>query len=170
MTFTAPLTRIEQPGVAGEREALAAGLDYHRATLVTKLDGLDDEQLRRRMTPTGLSLLGLVKHLWGVEHWWFAIQFARADEPVMWVTDDDMDADFRIEPDETADGIVAGYLAACERSRQIAAAASLDDTVPNRRRGRVDLRWVLLHVLEETARHNGHMDIMREMIDGVTGE
>ena len=80
MTFTAPLTRIGQPGVAGEREALAAGLDYHRATLVTKLDGLDDEQLRRRMTPTRLSPLGLVKQLRGVEHWWFAIQFARADE------------------------------------------------------------------------------------------
>jgi hypothetical protein len=170
VTFTAPVTRVEQPGVAGgERQALAASLDYQRATVVTKLDGLDDEQVRRVMTPSGLSPLGLVKHLWGVEHWWFTIQFARTGEQVMWVTEGDWDADFRIEPHETTDGIVAGYLAACERSRAIVAAASLDDTVPNERRGQVDLRWVILHILEETARHNGHMDIMREMLDGATG-
>ncbi len=171
MTFTAPVKRVAAPFVAGERESLAAWLDFHRATLLAKLDGLDDEQLRRPMVPSGLCLLGLVKHLSAVEHGWFVVTFARSGEPYLFDDPDDPDADFKIGEDETTTSVVAGYLRMCERGREIvAAAASLDQTVPHPRRGELDLRWILVHMIEETARHNGHADIIRELIDGATGD
>ncbi|MDQ4094776.1 MAG: DinB family protein [Actinomycetota bacterium] len=152
-------------------ESLTAWLDFHRATLLMKLDGLDDEQLRRVMVPSGLSLLGLVKHLTSVEHGWFAMGIGQSGEPPLFYSKDDPDADFRIEEDDTTDAIVTGYLRACERSREIVReAGSLDVYFEHPRRGRVTLRWVLLHMVEETARHNGHADIMRELIDGATGD
>ena len=163
--------RVRAPYQGSEREQLGAWLDFHRATLLTKLEGLDDEQLRRPMVPSNVSLLGLVKHLTAVEHGWFAVGFAQTGESHMFSTEEDPDADFRIEPDETTDGIVEGYLRVCERSRDIATAArSLDETFERPSRGVISLRWVLLHMIEETARHNGHADIIRELIDGVTGD
>ena len=163
--------RVSPPYEGNEREQLNAWLDFHRATLLTKLEGLDDEQLRRPMVPSNVSLLGLVKHLTAVEHGWFATGFAQTGEPHMFSTEEDPDADFRIEPDDTTDGIIEGYLRVCARSRDIAgAAASLDETFERPGRGEISLRWVLLHMIEETARHNGHADIMRELIDGVTGD
>lgn len=153
-----------------ELNGLNGWLDFHRATLLTKLDGLDDEQLRRVMVPSGLSLLGLVKHLTSVEHGWFALGIAQSGEQPLFYSKDDPDADFRIEDGDTTDEIVAGYLGACERSRDIAREAGLLDVgFDHPRRGRVTLRWVLLHMVEETARHNGHADIIRELIDGKTG-
>lgn len=170
MTFATPVRRAGPPHAAAEREALAAWLDFHRATLLLKLDGLDDEQLRRPMVPSGVCLLGLVKHLTEVEHGWFVRTVARIDEPHLFATPDDPDADFRIEEGERTESVVDGYLRACGRSREIVAAVdSLDRTVPDRGR-ELDVRWVLLHMIEETARHNGHADIMRELIDGVTGD
>lgn len=171
MTFRAGLDRRRAPFGQDERTALNSWLDYHRATLVTKLEGLDDEQLRRPMVPSGLSLLGLVKHLTGVEHGWFARGFAQTGESPLFYTKEDPDADFRIEDDESTQDLVDGYLRACERSRQIeSAAASLDETFEHPGRGAIDLRWILIHMVEETARHNGHADIMRELIDGATGD
>jgi uncharacterized damage-inducible protein DinB len=171
MIFVAQVSRPTPPPVADERTALAGWLDFHRATLVLKLDGLDDEQLRRPMVPSGTSLLGLVKHLTEVEHGWFVNEYARLGEAPLFETDDDPDASFRIEPDETAADLVAAYQAICDRSRAIvAAASSLDETVPNARRGRIDLRRIMLHMIEETARHNGHADIIRELIDGAVGD
>ena len=171
MTFSSAVQRRDPPFREPEREALASWLDFHRATLLTKLEGLDDEQVRRRMVPSGLSLLGLVKHLWAVEHGWFAVGFAQTGEEHLFSTSEDPDADFRIEDNETTQEIVSGYVAACERSRQIEAqAASLDDTFERPSRGTIDLRWIMLHMIEETARHNGHADIMREQIDGATGD
>ena len=162
--------RSEAPYVGSERELLRAYLDFHRATLLHKLAGLDDEQVRRLMVPSGVSLLGMVKHLTAVEHAWFAIRVADSGEDFMWATDDDPDADFRVEEGESTEEIVDGYLRMCERSRSIEADAdSLDETFDHPRRGRVSLRWVMLHMIEETARHNGHADIMREQIDGATG-
>jgi uncharacterized damage-inducible protein DinB len=169
VTFTAPTQRKDPPHVAGEREALGAWLDFHRATLLMKLEGLADDQLRRTMVPSGLCLLGLVKHLTSVEHGWFVVEFAQSGEPHLYA--DYPDADFRIENDDTADAIVDGYLRACERSREIVASAgSLDEQVPHPRTGSLDLRWILIHMIEETARHNGHADIIRELIDGTTGD
>jgi uncharacterized damage-inducible protein DinB len=170
VTFTTPVRRVRPPRVAGEREALAAWLDYHRATLLQKLEGLDDEQLRRPMVPSGVCLLGLVKHLTAVEHGWFVVVFARTGERDLFVRADGSEADFEIEEDENTESVVDGYLRACRRSREIAAAASLDDTAPHPRHGELDLRWILIHMIEETARHNGHADVIRELIDGVTGD
>jgi Protein of unknown function (DUF664) len=171
VAFIAPVERVDPPNVAGEREALDAWLDYHRATLLWKLEGLDDEQLRRPMVPSGVCLLGLVKHLTAVEHGWFVVRFAGSDEPHLFVRPDGSDADFVIEEGDTTESVVAGYLGACERGRAIAGgAASLDQAVEHPRIGRIDLRWILLHMIEETARHNGHADIIRELIDGATGD
>jgi len=169
--FVSPVERHYPPTVGDERESLEAWLDYHRTTLLWKLEGLDDEQLRRVMVPSGVSLLGLVKHLTEVEHSWFVIRVGGIDEPWLWMREDDPDADFRIEPDESTEGVVRGYVAACTRSRGISRGlASLDVTFEHPRQGPTDARWVLNHMIEETARHNGHADILRELIDGSTGE
>jgi Protein of unknown function (DUF664) len=122
------------------------------------------------MVPSGTSLLGLVKHLTETEHGWFVNEFARAGEPPPFEREGDPDAGFRIEADETAASVTAGYLRMCARSRRVVAGASLDQTVPHPRRGTVDLRWILVHMIEETARHNGHADILRELLDGATGD
>lgn len=172
MSFTSPIERVPAPFVeSDERRALSASLDYHRATILMKLDGLDEEQVRRPMVPTGLTLLGIVKHLEAVEHGWFQVRFAGSSETYLYSTPDDLDADFRIEEDETTQEIVDRYVEACDQSRSIVAgASSLDELFEAPRRGDCDLRWLLLHMIEETARHNGHADILRELIDGVTGD
>ncbi|SEG84355.1 Protein of unknown function [Actinacidiphila yanglinensis] len=171
MVFRTPVRRTPPPAVADEKEALAAWLDWHRATLLEKLDGLDEEQLRRPMVPSGTSLLGLVKHLTETEQGWFVNEYAQTGEPPLYETEDDPEAGFRPEPHETAESIVDAYLAMCKRSRKILEAAdSLDRTVPNERWGRIDLRRIVIHMIEETARHNGHADIVRELIDGATGD
>jgi uncharacterized damage-inducible protein DinB len=177
MTFTSPVQRSHPPQVAGEAAALTAWLDYHRATLLWKLEGLDDEQLRRSMVPSGLSLLGLVKHLTAVEHGWFVVEFAHTGEPYLFESEDDRDLDFHVQEDETTEAIVTGFLRACERSRDVVAAATsldktfrLNDPSDPRHGQEIDLRWILLHMIEETARHNGHADTLRELIDGATGD
>jgi uncharacterized damage-inducible protein DinB len=170
MAFTTSISRAEPDYHAEERRALEEWLDYHRATILQKLDGLDDEQLRREMVPSRLCLVGLVKHLTAVEHGWFVVNFANTGEPHMFESPDDPDADFHIEESETTEAIVGGYLRACARSREIYTnASSLDATFSHPRRGMVGLRWLMLHMIEETARHNGHADIIREQIDGATG-
>ena len=151
-----------------ERTLLCAMVDYQRAVLLRKVGGLDEDDLRRVMTPTGLTLLGLVKHLAYVERYWFQEVFAGDDVTFPW-SDDDPDADWRPDPGETAPEIVALYLAEAERSRRIAAAAELD-AVSAHPDVAASLRWVLLHMLEELARHLGHADLMRESIDGATGD
>jgi uncharacterized damage-inducible protein DinB len=163
--------RPEPPHVGSEAETLRGFLDFHRATLLWKLEGLDDEQLRRAMVPSGTSLLGLVKHLAYVERSWFQRVWAGQEVSFPW-TRDDPDADWRIEPDETTADIVALYNGECDRSRQIvAAAAALDEAVVHPRwKEAVSRRWILTHMIEETARHVGHADILREQIDGVVGE
>jgi uncharacterized damage-inducible protein DinB len=171
MTLRAPIQRFDPPAVAGEREALLAWLDWHRATLVLKLDGLNDEQLRRSVAPSGLTLLGLVKHLTETEHGWFVNEYAQLGEAPLFETDDDEEAGFRVEPGESTEQIVQDYVDMCERCRVIVLAApSLDDRVPNARRGQIDLRRIVIHMIEETARHNGHADLIRELIDGQVGD
>ena len=166
----APYERTVVPFVGDERAGLAAWLDSQRETILWKIEGLDDEQLRREVVPSRLSLLGLVKHLTSDEHGWFVVQFAATGEPFMFESPDDPDLDFHVQPDETTEQIVEGYKRACERSREIYdAAPSLDATFENPRRGTMSLRWLMNHMIEETARHAGHADIMRELIDGATG-
>jgi uncharacterized damage-inducible protein DinB len=156
------------PRTGDERELLCAMVDYQRAVLLRKVGGLDEEDLRRTMTPSGLTLLGLVKHLAYVERYWFQEVFAGETVTMPW-SDDDPDADWRPEPGESSHEIVALYLGEAERSREIAATAELD-TMSAHPGVPVSLRWLLLHMLEELARHLGHADLMRERVDGAIGD
>jgi uncharacterized damage-inducible protein DinB len=163
---------------ADERETLTSMLDYYRETAVWKCSGMSDEDLRKVIVTSGWSMLGMVQHLAYVEQWWFQQLFAGVPEeklpPVPW-TDEDPDADFRIEPGQSTASVLDFYKECCERSREITKDASLDDMTaawpadrpPERR---PTLRWILVHLIEETARHAGHMDVARELIDGSTGE
>ena len=161
--------RPEPPSTGGEREMLAGFLDFQRATLLWKLEGLDDEQLRRAMVPSGTSLLGLVKHLAYVERSWFQGVWDGQEVSFPW-TKEDPDADWRIEPEETTEDILALYNGECDRSREIVAAASSLDEIAKHPRRELNRRWILVHMIEETARHNGHVDLLREALDGLTGE
>jgi Protein of unknown function (DUF664) len=165
--------RIDPPQVADERTTLSAYLDYHRATLEWKCSGLTDDQLRERsVPPSSLSLLGLVRHLTDVERGWFGESFGRGQLPPLYSSDpDNIDGDFDDldVPDVTQ--VFATYREVCEESRRIVAGAgSLDDLGVRGNGSDVTLRWIMLHMLEEYARHNGHADLLRERIDGATGE
>jgi uncharacterized damage-inducible protein DinB len=161
--------RPEPPYTAGEADTLQGFLDFHRATLLWKLEGLDDEQLRRPMVPSGTSLLGMVKHLAYVERWWFQQVWGGQEVSYPW-TDEDPDADWRVEPNDTTEAVLALYRGECDRSREIVAAAPALDELANHPRRQLSRRWILVHMVEETARHNGHADILREQLDGATGE
>ncbi|MGW0838636.1 DinB family protein [Streptomyces sp. NPDC002787] len=164
-------TRPAPPSVGGEREILSAVLDWHRATFELKCAGLSPEQLSERaVPPSGLSLHGMVRHLAGVERWWFRMQFAGEDVPMLYYSDDDPDQDFdSLEGD--VDEAFAVWRTECEHSRRItAAAASLDETGTRKRTGEpISLRRIMVDMIAEYARHNGHADLLRERIDGSTG-
>ncbi len=157
------------PFTGGEKESLHVSLDRHRDVVLWKLDGLDDEQLRRPMTPSGTSLLGLVKHLAAVEYGWFCDTFGRETEPLPFDPDDE-NADLRVEPDETTAGIVEFYGRARAAADRVISELAVDDVGTAWFGDTVSMRWVLIHMIEETARHAGHMDIVRELIDGTTGD
>ncbi len=161
--------RFGAPVAGGEKEVLSGFLDHYRRTLLEICEGLSDEELRRPMVPSGTSLLGMVKHLAYVERRWF--QEHVANEPFEYPFDpDDPDAHLRVEEHETSDEIFELYRAACARSREALAAASLEDMVRfSDRRRDYNVRWVVVHMIEETARHVGHADIIREQLDGRTG-
>lgn len=161
--------RYGAPIGGGEKEVLAGYLDHYRNLLLEICEGLGEDELRRPMVPSGTSLLGLVKHLAYTERGWF--QENIANEPFDVPFDASVpDIDFRIEEGETAEEIFQLYRDACERSRRALDEASLDDPIQNPHRSRdYNVRWVVVHMLEETARHVGHADILRELIDGKTG-
>jgi hypothetical protein len=174
MTWTAPeVTRTDPPTVAGERESLDTWLDFHRATLLMKCQGLAGEQLARRaVPPSSLSLLGLVRHMAEVERAWFRLRFA-GDTGLgyLYCSDEYPDGDFDLAEADRAAADFAAFTKECEQARAVAAGRSLDDTFLHALRGtRFDLRWVYVHMIEEYARHNGHADLLREQIDGVTGD
>jgi uncharacterized damage-inducible protein DinB len=156
---------------AGERELLNGFLDWYRAVVQNKVRGLSYEDATRTMTPTGLSSLGIVKHLAFVEQSWFKVRFAAEADKVPWAADDS-DADFRIEPGDTIASIIDFYREEVADSRRVTAGAPLDETSKSEspHYGHVSLRWILVHMIEETARHAGHLDLMREQIDGKTGD
>jgi hypothetical protein len=164
-------TRPARPDTGGERETLSAVLDWHRATFELKCAGLPLERLSDRAAPpSSMSLHGLVRHLACCERWWFRIQFAGQDVPMLYYSDDDPDQDFdRLDGDPGE--AFAVWRAECEHSRQIAAAApSLDETGIRKRTGEpVSLRRIMVDMIAEYARHNGHADLLRERIDGATG-
>ena len=161
------LDRDERVSTADEREMLDAFLDLYRDTVVGKVRGLSEEEARRRLVPSLTTAGGLLKHLRWVETGWFhQVLGARAGDNRR---PHERESEFRMEPDETVDSLVAAYVVACAESRRIAAAHALDDRVPHGRMGEVSVRWIYLHMIEETARHAGHLDILREQIDGATG-
>jgi uncharacterized damage-inducible protein DinB len=153
---------------AGEKEILRASLDRHQDAVLWKLEGLDDEQLRRPMTPSGTNLLGLVKHLASVHYGWFVEAFGEEVEP-LWF--DPATEDMAVGPGETTQQIIDFYGRARAAADQVIASRPLEALGrPSWRDITVSLRWVLVHMIEETARHAGHMDILRELIDGATGD
>jgi uncharacterized damage-inducible protein DinB len=164
--------RPEVPRTGDERTLLDAWLDYHRATLLMKCAGLTDEQLRMRSAePSTLSLVGLVRHMADVERGWFRRGVGNEEAGPINYSDDDPDGDFdKIDTADVAHDL-AVYQQEIERARQATAKAELDDTFgDDDPRGPISVRWVYLHMIEEYARHNGHADLLRERIDGVTGD
>lgn len=159
------------PPVAGEREALAAYLDYYRATVEVKCRGLTPEQARTRsMPPSTMSLHGLVRHLAGCERWWFQQNYERRDVPFLFITADEPDLDFDLPADADFLADLETWRAECAVSREIVAAHGLDDRArPLDWHEDVDLRWLVLRMITEYAQHCGHADLLREGIDGRTG-
>ncbi|PSM42536.1 hypothetical protein C6Y14_15115 [Streptomyces dioscori] len=172
---TTPDGRPIPPTHAGERAMLEAWLDFHRATLTLKCADLEDDQLRlAAAAPSSMTLLGLVQHLAEVERNWFRRVFAGEDVPPVFGQGNH--DGFALEPDRGLAEVTAVWQAEIARGRELIAHAALDDS------GRlsaqdaehvghqgVSLRWILVHMIEEYARHNGHADLIREGIDGVTG-
>ncbi len=170
---------VDVPAAGSERDTLTATLHNLRVVVEWKLDGLDEEQARRPMVPSGTSLLGLVQHLAGVELYWFVEHVAAGDADLpddlrrwwnavkeAWQAGDD-DTEWRIDDADTTSSVLNRYEAAIEVSDRIIATHELDHR-PALDRAR-SLRWVLVHMIDETGRHAGHADILREQIDGTTG-
>ena len=170
--MSTPLPERRHPGYdLDERSLLSSFLDFHRATVHRKVAGLSEQDAWRRFVPSLTSAAGIVKHLSYVEQSWFRTRLAgEKDLPVPW-TDENPDADFERADGDTLDGLLRTYDEQCQRSREITAALALDDVAQTPSHGGYPtLRWVLVHMIEETARHNGHLDLIRELIDGQTGE
>ncbi len=166
MTSEQPRGDLRPPGLnADEPTTLLTFLDYLRESVLAKLDGVPEPAVRTAAVPSGTSLLGLVKHLTAVEFNWFLWSYAGAEgDP--WPDDGEPAAD------DTAPGVAAAYRAAARRADQVVLACpdldrpgarSLRETAPP------SMRWILVHMIEETARHAGHADILRELTDGTTG-
>ena len=168
------IERTEPPFAAPERAMLDAWLDFHRATLAGKCEGLTDEQLRlRSVPPSNLSLLGLVRHMADVERSWFRQKLAGETVPLCFRTVQDPDAAFNgaaPDPAGVAEAWDAwrGEVAFAEQF--VTDAPDLDVAGPDPWRGAISLRWVLVHMIEEYARHNGHADLLRQKIDGRVGQ
>jgi len=172
--WTAPaIDRTEPDRVADERTSLEQWLDFHRAALLMKCAGLTADQLKQRaVPPSRLSLLGLVRHMVDVERWWFRMH--AAGEDIGFIYDpDSVGLDFEAVEDADAEENLTTFRLECEAARVAVARRALDVIVPSRgdhpERER-DIRWIYVHMIEEYARHNGHADLLREAIDGSTGD
>jgi hypothetical protein len=163
------IKRDRAPQLVDERETLGGVLDFLRATVVNKVAGLTGEQARSTpVLPSTMTPIGLVKHLTAVERWWFSIDFAVRPVTPPWPDGESFDG-FELSGEDTLESVVEGYLAECEASRDVVRVAGLDD--PARGEGMAfNLRYALTHMIEETARHCGHLDLMREVLDGKRGQ
>jgi len=171
MTWTAPAAeRAEPPYLAAERGRLDAWLDYHRATLLQKCAGLSAEQLAiRPVASSGLSLLGLVRHMAGNERIWFRIRFGQAAVEDLYASPDyPGGAEFALADPAHAETDFATYAEEVTQARMIVRGRSLDERFGDAT-VTVDLRWLYAHMIDEYARHNGHADLIRELVDGATG-
>lgn len=165
-----PVDHAQLYALGSERDALVLNLDEQREGLVSKLDGLDDAQARLAPTVSTLSLLGLVKHAATWEARWFQVVVAGESLPDGWpeVRPEPRDADLFVDEHDTIDHWVRRYQEQCERSREIVAARELDDLCARTDVIECNLRYVLHHMIRETARHAGHADLVRETLDGST--
>ena len=172
MPWTAPeVPRPAMPRVADERTMLEAWLDWHRQTLLMRCTGLSAEQLKQRSAaPSTLTLHGLVRHMAEVEREWFRICFAGQAISMLYSTAAWPTADFDDLASAEPATDFATFAEEVRLARAVTVGRSLDDTfIHPQRGGEINLRWVYLHMIEEYARHNGHADLLRERIDGVTG-
>ena len=163
--------RIIPPFEEDERATLTAFLDFQRATLAVKCHGLTADQLRQRaVPPSSLSLLGLVRHMAEVEHNWF--RPVLGGEPMASIFAPGLDWELAFRDVATADVAEAFRIwqAECDHARALVVEAPSFDVTGLRGGGRVSLRWVMAHMIEEYARHNGHADLLRECLDGSTGQ
>ncbi|MFI7135467.1 DinB family protein [Nonomuraea sp. NPDC050153] len=163
-------TRIPPALTGDERTTLNNWLEWHRATLAFKCAGLSDDQLRlRSASPSTLSLLGLVRHMAHVERSWFRRVLNGEDLPKLWDKDRDNDADFKEVDTASVKEAFATWEEEIERARAISAAKPLE-AVGDRNGQACTHRYILIHMVEEYARHNGHADLLRERIDGAIGD
>ncbi|WP_320774494.1 DinB family protein [Streptomyces sp. CRN 30] len=167
------MTRTEDvPAAWDERTQLTTFLDYARDTVRVKCEGVSPEHAGAALLPGSplMTVSGLVNHLRWVEYHWFQVVFLGEDDKGPW-TDEDPDREMRIAVDFPLGQLLAEYAEQSDRYRELVARTPLDTKAVRARRDgrRVDLRWILLHLVEETARHNGHLDILRELLDGTTG-
>ena len=164
-----PIERRRPDEAVDELGTLTQRLDFLRATVVRKAIGLTDDQAFSRPVPAStLTLGGVVKHLSCTERWWFTIDFADRDVPHPW-PEDDPHGCFPIQTGDSIDRIIDDYVAECERSRTSIEGAPLDAMAQGDDM-HFNLRYALTHMIEETARHCGHLDLLRESIDGATGQ
>jgi hypothetical protein len=163
--------RLDPALVSDEQSSLVAWLDYQRATLLQKCEGLTGEQLATAsLSTTNLTLLGLLRHMLLVEWWWFEHTFTGGTAPEPLDTEGDPEYEFTHLSSDEAEADRALFIAQCERSRHIVnAASSLSELSKGTEREARDLRWIMVHMIEEYARHNGHADLIREALDGAVG-
>ena len=154
---------MEPSLVADERTQIEEFLDTNRDELVETLEGLSDEQARRRLVPSLTTPLGLVKHVTWAEQVWFHVGLAGRTRDELGIPYEN-DPSWELTDDDTVASVVAEYRRVCAEAREIASAYALDDLVQHNRRGPLTLRWLYLHMVEEIARHAGHADILREQI------
>ncbi|MER5856169.1 DinB family protein [Streptomyces sp. NPDC059688] len=166
------MTRTDTPPSWDERTQLTTFLDYARATARAKCEGASPEDARRAPLPGSplMTLCGLINHLRWVEYYWFQVVFLGEEDEGPW-TDEDPDREMRIAVDVPLAQLLTEYEEQSTRYRELVAATDLDAQAKRSMRDdrHPDLRWVLLHLIEETSRHNGHLDVVRELLDGTTG-
>ena len=170
MTIPASPPPADQPeSIGSERQVLEAFLDFHRQVLVSKVDGISENEARRRRVPSKTTLAGLIKHMIGVERGWFQEVLGGRNPEDIGPNVGGGEESWDLAENETVSSLIKEYEQTCEQSRQTAARFALDDAVPEPDMGQVSLRWVYVHMIEETARHVGHADILREQTDGAAG-
>ncbi len=157
------LTPMEPTLIADERTQLDGFLDAARDEIVSGLEGLTEEQARRRLVPSLTTPMGLVKHATFVEQVWFHVALAGRTRAELGLPDD-IDSSFGFTDDDTVDGVIARYREVCAEAREIAAGYTLDDLAHHNRRSPLNLRWIYLHMVRELSGHAGHGDILREQI------
>lgn len=166
------MSRTDVPTSWDEKTTLTTFLDYTRATVHAKCEGLSDEDARRAPIESSplTTIASLVSHLRWVEYWWFEVIFLGEEENAPW-NDEHPDGEMELGLTTPLAELLADYERVCEKYRALVAERDLDDLAVKERRegGHFTLRWIIGHLIEETARHNGHIDLLREMADGAKG-